>query len=91
MRFFTVPKVKDARISAGWALVFIGIMYTTVPALSAFSRVNMIETINGADSQGVAYESAPQWIKNWENRFESGGTTKRRRQTLRSRQDGRSC
>ncbi|ACK46216.1 sodium:solute symporter family protein [Shewanella baltica] len=66
VRFFTVPKVKDARISAGWALVFIGIMYTTVPALSAFSRVNMIETINGADSQGVAYESAPQWIKNWE-------------------------
>ena len=65
VRFFTVPKVKDARISAGWALVFIGIMYTTVPALSAFSRVNMIETINGADSQGVAYESAPQWIKNW--------------------------
>lgn len=66
VRFFTVPKVKDARISAGWALVFIGIMYTTVPALSAFSRVNMIETINGADSKGVAYESAPQWIKNWE-------------------------
>lgn len=66
VRFFTVPKVKDARISAGWALVFIGIMYTTVPALSAFSRVNMIETINGPDSKGVAYESAPNWIKNWE-------------------------
>jgi cation/acetate symporter len=58
--------VKDARISAGWALVFISIMYTTVPALAAFSRVNMIETINGADSQGVAYETAPDWIKNWE-------------------------
>ena len=66
VRFFTVPKVKDARSSAGWALVFIAIMYTTIPALAAFSRVNMIETINGPDSQGVAYGSAPDWIKNWE-------------------------
>ncbi|MGI2260384.1 sodium:solute symporter family protein [Shewanella sp. GXUN23E] len=66
VRFFTVPKVKDARSSAGWALVFIAIMYTTIPALAAFSRVNMIETINGPDSQGVAYEAAPGWIKNWE-------------------------
>ncbi|AZQ10302.1 sodium:solute symporter family protein [Shewanella khirikhana] len=66
VRFFTVPKVKDARSSAGWALVFIAIMYTTVPALAAFSRVNMIETINGPESTGVAYETAPQWIKNWE-------------------------
>jgi cation/acetate symporter len=66
VRFFTVPKVKDARISAGWALVFIAIMYTTIPALSAFSRVNMIETINGPDSTGVPYETAPEWIKNWE-------------------------
>ncbi|MGZ9898745.1 sodium:solute symporter family protein [Shewanella gaetbuli] len=66
VRFFTVPKVKDARLSAGWALVFIAIMYTTVPALAAFSRVNMIETINGPESTGVAYETAPQWIKNWE-------------------------
>ncbi len=66
VRFFTVPRVKDARISAGWALVFIAIMYTTIPALAAFSRVNMIETINGPDSTGVAYETAPDWIKNWE-------------------------
>uniref|UniRef100_UPI0040482334 sodium:solute symporter family protein n=1 Tax=Shewanella sp. TaxID=50422 RepID=UPI0040482334 len=66
VRFFTVPKVKDARVSAGWALVFIAIMYTTIPALSAFSRVNMIETINGPDSTGVPYETAPSWIKNWE-------------------------
>jgi len=66
VRFFTVPKVKDARLSAGWALVFIAIMYTTIPALAAFSRVNMIETINGPDATGVAYETAPQWIKNWE-------------------------
>ncbi|NRD73720.1 cation acetate symporter [Shewanella sp. VB17] len=66
VRFFTVPKVKDARISAGWALVFIAIMYTTIPALGAFSRVNMIETINGPESTGVAYETAPEWIKNWQ-------------------------
>ncbi|MGX9462137.1 sodium:solute symporter family protein [Shewanella sp. A14] len=66
VRFFTVPKVKDARVSAGWALVFIAIMYTTIPALSAFSRVNMIETINGPESTGVPYETAPTWIKNWE-------------------------
>ncbi len=66
VRFFTVPKVKDSRSSAGWALVFIAIMYTTIPALAAFSRVNMIETINGPESTGVAYEAAPQWIKNWE-------------------------
>ncbi|MEI6858710.1 MAG: sodium:solute symporter family protein [Shewanella sp.] len=66
VRFFTVPSVKDARVSAGWALVFIAIMYTTIPALAAFSRVNMIETINGPESTGVAYETAPEWIKNWE-------------------------
>ncbi|QFU23270.1 cation acetate symporter [Shewanella eurypsychrophilus] len=66
VRFFTVPRVKDARVSAGWALVFIAIMYTTIPALAAFSRVNMIETINGPESTGVAYETAPEWIKNWE-------------------------
>lgn len=74
VRFFTVPKVKDARVSAGWALVFIAIMYTTVPALAAFSRVNMIETINGPDQKGVAYETAPNWIKNWEkNRSDQMG------------------
>jgi len=66
VRFFTVPKVKDARISAGWALVFIAIMYTTIPALAAFSRVNMIETIDGPELTGVDYQSSPQWIKNWE-------------------------
>ncbi|GIU50568.1 hypothetical protein TUM4438_37050 [Shewanella sairae] len=66
VRFFTVPKVKDARVSAGWTLVFIAIMFTTIPALAAFSRVNMIETINGPEAKGVAYETAPEWIKNWE-------------------------
>ncbi|MBV7315526.1 sodium:solute symporter family protein [Shewanella sp. NIFS-20-20] len=66
VRFFTVPRVKDARSSAGWALLFIAIMYTTIPALSAFSRVNMIETINGPEQSGVEYAQAPSWIKNWE-------------------------
>ena len=66
VRFFTVPKVADARRSAGWALVFIAILYTTAPAVASFARVNMIETINGADSTGVAYEDAPSWISNWE-------------------------
>ena len=66
VRFFTVPRVKDARTSAGWALVFIAIMYTTIPALAAFSRVNMIETINGADGQGVPHAEAPSWINSWE-------------------------
>jgi len=66
VRFFTVPKVRDARISAGWALVFIAILYTTAPAISGFARVNMIDTINGPEQQGVVYEEAPGWIKNWE-------------------------
>ncbi|TDM55417.1 sodium:solute symporter family protein [Aliivibrio fischeri] len=67
IRFFTVPRVKDARISAGWALLFISFLYTTAPAVAAFARVNMIETINGPDSQGVAAADAPSWYKNWEN------------------------
>jgi len=66
VRFFTVPKVSDARKSAGWALLFIAILYTTAPAVAAFARVNMIETINGKDMQGVVYEEAPGWIRNWE-------------------------
>jgi cation/acetate symporter len=66
VRFFTVPKVRDARKSAGWALLFIAILYTTAPAVAAFARVNMIETINGKDNQGTLYSDAPTWIKNWE-------------------------
>ncbi|OCH12171.1 MULTISPECIES: sodium:solute symporter family protein [unclassified Aliivibrio] len=67
IRFFTVPRVKDARISAGWALLFISFLYTTAPAVAAFARVNMIETINGTDNQGVAAADAPSWYKNWED------------------------
>lgn len=61
IRFFTVPKVKDARKSAGWALLFIVILYTTAPAVAAFARTNMIQSINGKN-----YESIPSWFKNWE-------------------------
>jgi cation/acetate symporter len=67
IRFFTVPKVSDARISAGWALVFISILYTTAPAVAAFARVNMIDTINGPDMQGVVATEAPSWYQNWES------------------------
>ena len=61
VRFFTVPKVKDARKSAGWALVFIGILYTTAPAVAAFARTNMIQSVSE-----VPYADAPDWVKNWE-------------------------
>ncbi|WP_345334819.1 sodium:solute symporter family protein [Ferrimonas pelagia] len=66
VRFFTVPKVSDARISAGWALAFIALLYTTAPAVASFARLNMIDTINGSDGQGTLYAERPDWIKNWE-------------------------
>ncbi|BDX05134.1 sodium:solute symporter family protein [Planctobacterium marinum] len=66
VRFFTVPKVRDARKSAGWALVFIALVYTTAPAIASFARVNMIETINGKEQTGTEYTEAASWIKNWE-------------------------
>lgn len=66
VRFFTVPKVSDARKSAGWALLFIAIIYTTAPAIASFARVNMIDTINGPDMAGTAHAEAPSWITNWE-------------------------
>ncbi|MGB5263708.1 MAG: sodium:solute symporter family protein [Lutimonas sp.] len=62
VRFFTVPKVKDARKSAGYALVFIAILYTTAPAISVFARTNLIETVNNQ-----SYADIPEWFKNWEN------------------------
>ena len=61
VRFYTVPTVKAARLSAGYALLFIAILYTTAPAVSVFARYNMIETLND-----VAYSSAPSWFRNWE-------------------------
>jgi len=66
VRFFTVPKVRDARKSAGWALLFIALLYTTAPSIAAFARVNMINTINGPEGQGIAREQAPSWMNNWE-------------------------
>ncbi len=66
VRFFTVPKVRDARKSAGWALLFIAILYTTAPAVASFARVNMINTINGPEMAGTPHAEAPSWIKNWE-------------------------
>ncbi len=62
VRFFTVPKASDARKSAGWALVFIALLYTTAPAVGAFARINFIETIDQTE-----YANAPAWFKNWES------------------------
>ncbi|WP_438976701.1 sodium:solute symporter family protein [Polaribacter sp.] len=62
VRFFTVPKVKDARKSAGLALLFIAILYTTAPAIAVFSRTNLIETVSNK-----SYSEIPEWFKNWEN------------------------
>jgi cation/acetate symporter len=61
VRFFTVPKVKDARISAGWALIFIAILYTTAPAISAFARTNLIRA-----TSNIPYTHVPEWFTNWE-------------------------
>lgn len=66
IRFFTVPKVRDARTSAGWALVFITILYTTAPAVAAMARLNLANTIQPAAGENLAYSERPQWFKNWE-------------------------
>jgi len=75
VRFFTVPKVHDARVSAGWALVFIAILYTTAPAVGAMARYNLHTTVNSALATGgdvfapeasIVGESRPEWMKRWE-------------------------
>jgi len=76
MRFFTVPSVKDARSSAGWALVFIAILYTTAPAVAAMAKTNLIRTVTpGVIMQNVnvfdkdvaiKYDERPDWMKRWE-------------------------
>jgi cation/acetate symporter len=75
VRFFTVPKVHDARISAGWALVFIAILYTTAPAVGAMARYNLHATVNTAVATGgdvfaaesaIVGETRPEWMKRWE-------------------------
>jgi len=70
IRFFTVPTVKDARYSAGWALVFIALLYTTAPAVGAMARLNLMETIQigpvGAEDGNLLYADRPEWFKKWE-------------------------
>lgn len=76
MRFFTVPTVKDARSSAGWALVFIAILYTTAPAVAAMAKMNLIRTVTPgvvmgnadiyAKDAGIEAEKRPDWMKRWE-------------------------
>ncbi len=62
VRFFTVPRVRDARISAGWALIFISILYTTAPAVASFARLNLIDNV-----QDKPYAETPSWFRNWED------------------------
>ncbi len=75
MRFFTVPSVKDARSSAGWALIFIAILYTTAPAVAAMAKLNLHATVNTAVKAGgdlyapeasIKAEERPDWMKRWE-------------------------
>lgn len=70
IRFFTVPRVRDARKSAGWALVFIGILYTTAPAVGAMAIWNLVNTVHpgeiGTEEGHLAYEDKPAWMERWE-------------------------
>ncbi|MHC8441846.1 MAG: sodium:solute symporter family protein [Candidatus Eutrophobiaceae bacterium] len=70
MRFFTVPRVRDARATAGWTLLFVAILYTTAPAIAAMARLNIIQTIQpgevGSPSGNLVYEERPEWFRNWE-------------------------
>ena len=70
VRFFTVPRVRDARASAGWALLFIAILYTTAPAVGALARLNLTTTIQpgpvGAADGNLAYAERPSWFRTWE-------------------------
>ncbi len=71
VRFFTVPRVRDARLSAGWALLFIALLYTTAPAVGALARLNLTQTIQigpvGDASGNLAYQDRPEWFRTWEN------------------------
>ncbi len=70
VRFFTVPRVRDARVSAGYALLFIAILYTTAPAVGSMARYNLINTIQtgpvGAEAGNLAYSERPRWFRTWE-------------------------
>ncbi len=71
VRFFTVPRVRDARVSAGYALLFIAILYTTAPAVGAMARLNLIETVQsgepGSADGNLAYSSRPEWMRTWQD------------------------
>ena len=69
IRFYTVRKASEARISAGWALLFIAILYTTAPAVAVFARTNLLKTVRveqNGEMIDVKYEDVPEWFKNWE-------------------------
>jgi cation/acetate symporter len=70
VRFFTVPRVRDARVSAGYALLFIAILYTTAPAVGSMARLNLLDTIQpgeiGAPEGNLAYAERPEWFRTWE-------------------------
>ncbi|WP_394375092.1 sodium:solute symporter family protein [Stutzerimonas frequens] len=68
IRFFTVPKVADARWSAGWTLVFIALLYLTAPAVASMARLNLVNTIypEGPQAEAIRYEERPQWVQTWE-------------------------
>jgi cation/acetate symporter len=66
MRFFTVPSVKAARSSAGYALIFIALLYTVAPAVGAMARFNLMNTIEPVAGENLAYAERPQWFKDWE-------------------------
>jgi len=66
MRFFTVPSVKAARASAGYALVFIALLYTVAPAVGAMARLNFMNTIEPEAGEHLVYDERPQWFKDWE-------------------------
>ena len=93
IRFFTVPRVRDARASAGWALVFIALLYTTAPAVGAMARLNLTDTIQtgqvGSPDGNLVYEDRPQWFKNWEKNgpVEVGRQKRRRSNPVLQRQE----
>ena len=69
IRFYTVRKASEARISAGWALLFIAFLYTTAPAVAVFARTNLLKTVSpeqNGELTDVRYEDVPTWFKNWE-------------------------
>lgn len=92
IRFFTVPKVADARWSAGWALVFIALLYLTAPAVAAMARLNLVNTVypNGPTADAISYAERPDWMKNWKKNWphQASGFKWRRAYSVLQRQPG---